>query len=217
MPVGATSRREMSQDARDEARTHLATAWLVIAILSLAGFVALTIALLNRVTFAFDTPLLAMFHAWDGTPLVWKVISETANIPLIVIGIGLGLLFRSSSSSCSLRHGRQRSGGRVGALGRMGRRRIPGVVYSYPSGRPEALTILGFVALRVWRHVRALAIGSPTVAVMDNPVGIARMALNAHFRLMCSPVSWSDRRLGPPCGLTCPGAWADGVRTSNRR
>jgi undecaprenyl-diphosphatase len=227
--IGATGRRDpkpRDEAAREERRGHLATAWLVIAILSLIGFVALTIALLDRVTFAFDAPLLATFHAWDGTPLVWKVISETANIPLIVIGLGfVGWLFftkRRREALLVLLMLAAVTAGSEGVKQLVARPRpdtgtadgIPGVVYSYPSGHVlEALTILGFVAMRVWRHVRALAIRLlVTIAVVVDVVlvAIARMALNAHFPTdVLAGFLGALGALGLYAWFTRPGAWAD--------
>ena len=54
-------------ESRDERGTH-PTGWLIIAVLSLIGFVALTLVV-KRVAFAFDTPLLTLVHSWDGHPL----------------------------------------------------------------------------------------------------------------------------------------------------
>ena len=62
---------------------------------------------------------------------------------------------------------------------------IPGVVYSYPSGHVlEALTILGFVAVRSWRSSRPRILRTTLVilvAIEVTLVGIARIALNEHY------------------------------------
>ena len=62
---------------------------------------------------------------------------------------------------------------------------IPGVVYSFPSGHVlEALTILGIITIRGWRsswaHAAKLAL-VVAVIVWVLLVGLARMALNAHY------------------------------------
>ena len=227
--IGATSGRDQvtrGHSAREKGRTHLAAAWLIIAILSLVGFVALTFAIANRANFAFDVSLLALFHGWDGTPLVWKVISETANIPLIAIGLGfVGWLFftkRRREALLVLLMLAAVTAGSEGVKQLVGRPRpetgtadgIPGVVYSYPSGHVlEALTILGFVALRLWRNVRSLAIRAVVVAAVVADVvlvGIARMALNAHYPTdILAGVLGAIGALGLYAWLTRPGAWAD--------
>jgi undecaprenyl-diphosphatase len=233
IPMAATDRQDTSQGTRDETRAHIATAWLFIAILSLVGFVALTFAVANRVAFGFDTPLLTFFHSWDGQPLIWKVISETANIPLIVIGLGfVAWLFftkRRREALLVLLMLAAVTAGSEGVKQLVSRPRpdtgtadgIPGVVYSYPSGHVlEAMTILGFVTLRVWRHVRALAIRVVvTIAVVIDVllVGIARMALNAHFPTdVLAGVLGALAALGLYAWFTRPGAWAaeqpDGAR-----
>src|SRR5205085_3925959 len=81
---------DMSGDRkRPEARSDRASViWLVIAFVAILGFVALTVAIKARVVFPFDKSLLAVMHGWPVDPLVWKVLTETANIPLFVIGGG---------------------------------------------------------------------------------------------------------------------------------
>ena len=91
---------------------------------------------------------------------------------------------------------------------------LPGVIYSYPSGHVlESLTIVGSVALRIWRSTWPLVvrIAAPVVvAIQVVLVGIARIALAAHYP--------TDVLAGFLCGvgalsiyawLTRPGAWAD--------
>ena len=74
---------------RPEARSDRASViWLVIAFVAILGFVALTVAIKARVVFPFDKSLLAVMHGWPVDPLVWKVLTETANIPLFLIGGG---------------------------------------------------------------------------------------------------------------------------------
>jgi undecaprenyl-diphosphatase len=212
--------------AREEDRGHWSLAWLIIAVLSLVALTALTFAVANRVVFGFDTPLLQVAHSYDSTPLIWKVISETANIPLIVIGLGfVAWLFftkRRREALLVLLMLAAVTAGSEGVKQLVSRPRpdtgtadgIPGVVYSYPSGHVlEALTILGFVTLRVWRHVRSLAIrlGLAAAVVVDVvAVGVARMVLNAHYPTdILAGLLGGVGALGLYMWFTRPGAWAD--------
>lgn len=211
--------------AEDEVRAHLSQAWLIIAILSLIAFAALTVAINGKVAFGFDTPLLKLAHSYDSTPLIWQVISETANIPLIVIGLGfVAWLFftkRRKEALLVLLMLAAVTAGSEGVKQLVARPRpdtgtadgIPGVVYSYPSGHVlEALTILGFVTLRVWRHVRNMAIRLAVAigVVLDViAVAIARMALNAHFPTdVLAGALGALAALGLYAWFTRPGAWA---------
>lgn len=211
---------------RDEARGHLSLAWLIIAVLSLIAFAALTVAVGNKVAFGFDTPLLKFARSYDTTPLIWQVISETANIPLIVIGLGfVAWLFftkRRKEALLVLLMLAAVTAGSEGVKQLVGRPRpdagtadgIPGVVYSYPSGHVlEALTILGFVTLRVWRHVQSIAIRlAVAIAVVIDvvAVGFARMVLNAHFPTdVLGGALGAIGALGLYMWFTRPGAWAD--------
>jgi undecaprenyl-diphosphatase len=213
--------------AADHPKTGKADAgWLVIALVSLASFVALTLAVASKVVFPFDLPLLTVAHGWDGYPDVWKAISETANIPLIVIGLGLVVwLFltrRRREALLVLLMLAAVTAGSEGVKQLTLRPRpetgtaagIPGVVYSYPSGHVlEALTILGFVALRFWRSAVALALrlAVAVLVVIDVVlVGIARLALNAHYPTdVLAGVLGAMGALGLYAWLTRPGAWAD--------
>ena len=200
--------------------------WLVIAFLAILGFAALTVAIKARVVFPFDQPLLAITHGWNVDPLVWKVLTETANIPLFLIGGGFViwlwfnkrrrealvvlLLFAAvSATSEGVKQFTLRLRPAAGTAAG-----IPGVIYSYPSGHVlETLTIVGSVALRMWRSALAFAVrlAAPiVVAVQVVLVGIARIALGAHYP--------TDVLAGLLCGLgalaiyawlTRPGSWAD--------
>src|ERR1700694_4051832 len=78
--------QDRATDHADAGGTNVA--WLVVGLVGLVGFVLLTVAVWARIVFPFDQPLLTVTHSWDGNPDVWKVVSGTANIPLIVIGLG---------------------------------------------------------------------------------------------------------------------------------
>jgi membrane-associated phospholipid phosphatase len=192
VPIAAEDRL-----APDKARANqFNSLLLVLTIVSLTGFIALTAALLNHIVFPFDQPILAFFHGWDGTPALWNAVSQSANFPLIAIGLGLVLWLvwkhhyheavivvillvavTAGSEGVKQLTARQRPSGSGDG--------IPGVVYSYPSGHIlECLTILGTVAIRFWRtsgHDRMRIVLVIAVVVEVILVGIARMALNEHY------------------------------------
>ena len=202
------------------------TRWLFLALASLAGFVLLTAAVASRVVFPFDQSLLALAHSWDGQPDIWKAITETANIPLIVIGLGfvswlfltkrrreailvLVMLAAVTVGSEAVKQLTLRPRPVAGTAAG-----IPGVIYSYPSGHVlEALTILGFVTLRVWRSARPLVLRvavAIAVAVEVVLVGIARLVLEAHYPTdILAGVLAGIGALGLYAWWTRPGAWAD--------
>ena len=62
--------------------------WPVLAVLGLVSFVALTVALASGVVFPFDRPLLDFAKAWAGPRIIWDVVSQSANFPLIFLGVG---------------------------------------------------------------------------------------------------------------------------------
>jgi undecaprenyl-diphosphatase len=196
---------------------------------SLAGLVVLTVAIADKVSFPFDRPLLAYFHTWDGNPDVWKAISETANVPLILIGLGfvawlfvtkrrreallvLVTLAVVTAGSEAIKQFTLRLRPETGTASG-----IPGVIYSYPSGHVlEALTILGLVAVRLWRSTVALGVRLGVVAatiVEVVLVAIARIALGAHYPTdVLAGVLGAFGALGLYAWFTRPGAWADKPR-----
>jgi undecaprenyl-diphosphatase len=212
---------------RDAARSNRSSAiWLAVAFVAILGFALLTVAIKARVAFPFDQPLLAFMHGWNVDTLVWKVLTETANIPLFLIGGGfviwlwfnkrhretlvvLLLFVAVSATSEGVKQFTLRLRPEAGTAAG-----IPGVIYSYPSGHVlETLTIVGSVALRIWRSTLAFAVrlAAPiVVAVQVVLVGIARIALGAHYP--------TDVLAGLLCGagalaiyawLIRPGSWAD--------
>ncbi|HEX7471652.1 MAG TPA: phosphatase PAP2 family protein [Candidatus Limnocylindrales bacterium] len=218
--------RPAAAGAGDHARTgHANAAWLLVGLGGLIGFVLLTLAVAGGVVFAFDQPLLTLAHSWDGNPLVWKAISESANIPLIVIGLGfvLWLFFtkRRREALLVLIMLAAVTAGSEGVKQLVSRPRpeagtadgIPGVVFSYPSGHVlEALTILGFVALRIWRTSRPVVlrlIVVIAVAIDVVLVGVARLALSAHYPTdVLAGLLGGFGVLGLYAWLTREGAWA---------
>lgn len=200
--------------------------WLAIGLISLAILGVLTVAVAARVVFPFDQPLLTIAHTWDGNPDIWKAESETANIPLIVIGLGfVGWLFVTkrrreailvlvmlaavTGGSEAIKQITLRPRPEAGTASG-----IPGVIYSYPSGHVlEALTILGIVALRLWRSALALAVrlGIAILTVGEVVlVAIARMALGAHYPTdVLAGVLGALGAIGLYAWFTRPGSWAD--------
>ena len=197
VPVAVEDQARVEGGRSNETQANQFYALLVaVAIVSMTAFVALTAALLNHVVFAFDQPILAYFHAWDGWPALWNGVSQSANLPLIGIGVGLvvflvwkhhyheavivvGLLVAVTAGSEGVKEltARVRPAGNGDG--------IPGVVYSYPSGHIlECLTILGTVTIRFWRTsgrhlLRVVLLVAVVIEVIL--VGIARMALDEHY------------------------------------
>ena len=180
----------------DVAGAATGAAWLVLAALGLGGFLLLTFAVMSKVAMPFDPPLLAFARSLDGMPDVWQALSSSANIPLIVIGVGLvGWLFFTKRRREALIVALMLiaiTAGSEGFKQLVSRPRpsgtdptIPGVVYSYPSGHVlEALTILGIIAIRFWRSrwpFAARLVVWLVVIVWVLLVGLARMAINVHY------------------------------------
>lgn len=170
-------------------------AWLLVAVLGLAGFVLLTAIVMSKVTIPFDQPVLAFAQGlgWTG---VWQALSDSANLPLIVIGLGIVIwLFatkRRREAVIVLFMLAAVTIGSEGVKELVARPRplgtdpkIPGVVYSFPSGHVlEALTILGIITIRGWRSSRPRAVRLTLVIVVIVwvlLVGLARMALSEHY------------------------------------
>jgi membrane-associated phospholipid phosphatase len=225
-PATDTPHRAADAGGADQARTQRANVGaLLIALLSLVGFVALTVAVASGFVFPFDQPWLALARTWDGWPFIWQAMSQSANIPLIVIGLGFVLWL--------IRQKRRReavlvililvavTAGSEGIKQLVARPRpsgtgdgIPGVVYSYPSGHVlEVLTILGIIALRSWRSARSLRLRLAfviLVAIEVVLVGVARLALNAHYPTdVLAGLLGAIGALGLYAWFTRPGGWAD--------
>ena len=171
-------------------------AWLVVALLGFAGFAVLTWLVATQTAIPFDQPLRDLARGWDGYFDLWNLLSNAANFPLIGLGVAIVLWM-------FWKH-RQREGilvivvlaavtaGSEAVKQLVARPRppgsetvVPGVVYSFPSGHVlEAVTILGIIAILVWRSSlpqsarRAFAIA---VAIFVTMVAVARVAINAHY------------------------------------
>jgi hypothetical protein len=137
------------------------------------------------------------FALWQQPwPDIWHAVSESANIPLIVIGLGfvvwLFLTKRRREALLVLLMLAAVTAGSEGIKQLVGRVRpsgtgdgIPRVVFRYPSGHVlEVLSILGIIAVRFWRSSRATWLRLALVIVVSIEVvlaGVARLALNTHF------------------------------------
>ena len=120
-------------------------ALLITAALSIVLFLGLALALANHVVFPFDQPILAWARTFDGSAWIWNDLSQSANFPLIAIGVGFVLwliwsqryrealvvivmLVAVTAGSEGVKEltARPRPSGNGDG--------IPGVVYSFPSG-----------------------------------------------------------------------------------
>jgi membrane-associated phospholipid phosphatase len=171
-------------------------AWLCIGLVGLIGFAALTLIVASRGVIPFDVQLLDYARTYTAYNDAWNLLSNAANLPLIVIGVGLVVwLF--------LKH-RRREGilvvliltavtaGSEAIKQLVARPRppgsdtvVPGVIYSYPSGHVlEAVTIFGIIAVLLWRSAQPLWLRAGFaifVAVFVALVAIARVAIDAHY------------------------------------
>jgi len=173
-----------------------AVAWALLAILGLVGFVLMTVMTYDHIAWPFDASILSQARQWVGDGTVWRVISESANIPLIVIGIGLVVVLFATH------HRREAvmaailliavTAGSEAVKQLVARPRpegtdpnIPGVVYSFPSGHVlEALTIFGIIAIQLARtHASRVLVVLFAIAVVAEAllVGLSRIVLNAHY------------------------------------
>jgi undecaprenyl-diphosphatase len=226
VPLSGWPDRPTDAGGPDHARTRWANgSSLLVALLSLVGFVLLTVAVASRFVFPFDQPLLNLALGWDGLPVVWQAMSQSANVPLIAIGVGFVLwLFwkkRHREAVLVILILVAVTAGSEGIKQLVGRPRpsgtgdgIPGVVYSYPSGHVlEVLTILGLITVRSWRSSRSLRLrlalaGVVTIEVVL--VGIARLALNEHYPTdLLAGFLGAIGALGLYTWFTRPGGWAD--------
>ncbi|HEY7970755.1 MAG TPA: phosphatase PAP2 family protein, partial [Candidatus Limnocylindrales bacterium] len=181
---------------RSSGMDGISIAWLVLAVFGLVAFAAITVEMLNHVAWPFDQSILATVRPWVGDGTIWRVLSESANIPLIIIGVGMVIVL-------FLTHRRREAvlvaliliavtAGSEGIKQLVARPRpegtdpnIPGVVYSYPSGHVlEALVIFGVIAIHVLRsHLSRVVAAIAAVAVIADAflVGLSRLILNAHW------------------------------------
>lgn len=171
-------------------------ACLALAVLGLGGFAVLTWAVVSRIAIPFDQSTLDLARSWSAFSGVWELLSNAANIPMIFVGVGLvlwlfwkgarreavlvivtlALVTGGSEAVKQLVHRPRPPGGDTV---------VPGVIYSFPSGHVlEAVTILGIVAVLVWRSSQPLLVRvvvAVAIAVFVALVAVARVAINAHY------------------------------------
>ena len=192
--INATAGESARADSDD--RTGTGWGWPFLATVGLGGFALITWAVASKVVFPFDQPLLDAGAGLGQYMVAWRDLSDSANIPLIVIGVAIVafLLFTKQRAEAGLVIGvlAAVTAGSEAVKLLVARPRPPGftndaagIVYSYPSGHVlEAVTIYGIIAVLLWRS------SLPTVvrvvvpilfAVLIVFVGIARVAVGAHF------------------------------------
>jgi undecaprenyl-diphosphatase len=169
---------------------------LLVGIAGLVGFAIVTALVASGFVFPFDQPLLDAGRGLSQYMVAWKGLSDSANYPLIVIGVGLVVLLL-------LTRRRREAGLVIVALAAVtagseavkelvARPRPPGfdntvlgVVYSYPSGHVlEAATIYGIIAVLLWRSSlpAVVRVAIPIVfSVVVALVAIARVASGEHY------------------------------------
>jgi len=189
-------RQETASIDRPAADPGSTAAWLLIAAVGLGGFAVLTWLLAAHLQPAFDRPLLETARGWVALAGAWDLLSNAANIPLIVLGVGTVLwLFLRGRRREALLVILVLAAATVGSEAvkeLIARPRppgsdtvVPGVVYSYPSGHVlESVTVLGIIAVLVWRgHMPAVVRAGFAVAVgvFVALVALARVAINAHY------------------------------------
>jgi undecaprenyl-diphosphatase len=171
-------------------------AWLALLLLGLAGFVLITLLVVSRTVIPFDQPLLDLARSWGAYNDLWNLLSNAANIPMIVFGAGIVLWMiwthKNREAILVIVVLAAVTAGSEAVKQLVARPRPPGtdtvvagVVYSFPSGHVlEAVTILGIIAILVWRSSkplwarRAVAFA---VALFVALVALARVAINAHY------------------------------------
>lgn len=182
--------------SRTDQRTGTGWGWPFLATIGLGGFALIMWLVASKIVIPFDQPLLDAAGGLGQYMVAWRDLSDSANIPLIVIGVAIVafLLFTrqraeafvvvavlaavtAGSEAVKLAVARPRPPGFTNDAA--------GVVYSFPSGHVlEAVTIYGIIAVLLWRS------SLPTVVRVIVPilfsvliafVAIARVAVGAHF------------------------------------
>jgi membrane-associated phospholipid phosphatase len=176
-----------------------ATAWLALALVSLAGLGIVTAVVASHVAIPFDRPIVDLASSWTALTPVWNLFSTLGNLPMIPLGLGfvawlwwkgrhreavlVFLLLAAATGTTEglkvlLARARPESGG--GGLNI-----IPGTEFSYPSGHSfEDVMILGMIGLRLWRRLRSHLLSGLYVvlaAAFIVIVEISRVALATHW------------------------------------
>ena len=189
---------DAAAQTRDRTHDHVSAGWgwPFLATLGLGGFAIMTWLVASKFVFSFDQPLLDAAAGLGQYMVAWRDLSDSANIPLIVIGVAivLFLLFRKERAEALAVIGvlAAVTAGSEAVKELVARPRPPGfdnnvagVVYSYPSGHVlEAVTIYGIIAVLLWRSSapRVIRVIVPILfAVVVVMVAIARVAVGAHF------------------------------------
>ena len=156
----ATEERER---APAEERAGTGWGWPFLATVGLGGFALMTWAVASKIVLPFDQPLFDAASGLGQYMVAWRDLSDSANIPLIVIGVAIVafLLFTRQRAEALLVIGvlAAVTAGSEAVKLLVARPRPPGfdnnvagVVYSYPSGHVlEAVTIYGIIAVLLWR------------------------------------------------------------------
>lgn len=169
---------------------------VAIAVVGFAGFALLMSLVVAHTAIPFDAPLRDIARGWTAYTGTWSLISDAANLPLIAIGVGLVLWllwkrrFREAILVVVVLAAVTAGSETVKQL--VARPRPPssdahviGVVYSFPSGHVlESVTILGIIAILVWRTTVPLAVRAGVaiaVGAFVALVAIARVAIDAHY------------------------------------
>jgi undecaprenyl-diphosphatase len=192
---GGSAGRGAAAEQVGESRTS-PLAWVAVGGVSYALFIALSVMVAQHAVFPFDQAWLDTARSWTQFNGLWQLLSNSANYPLIAIGVGIvlwllwhrqyreAILVIIVLAACTA--------GSEAVKQLVARPRplgtdptIPGVVYSFPSGHTlEAATIYGIIAILIWRG------GWPTwakvgialaFAVLVLLVGVARVAIVEHY------------------------------------
>ena len=183
-------------DERSERSTTGFDVRPIIGILGLAAFAVLTWLVYSKITIPFDQQIFDAFQGLGQYMLAWRDLSESANLPLIAIGVAivLWLLYKrqwreamlviivlaivtAGSEAVKQFIARPRPPGYNSS--------VLGVVYSFPSGHVlEAITIYGMIAVLVWRSslAKAVRVIIPVIfTLIIVLVAIARIATGDHY------------------------------------
>ncbi|HEU0244233.1 MAG TPA: phosphatase PAP2 family protein [Candidatus Limnocylindrales bacterium] len=170
--------------------------WVLMAVLGLGGFVVLTVLMAMHATIPFDAPLMDLAKPYRVDKYAWNVVSESANFPLVAIGLGIVAMLliahRRRDAVLVFFVLAAATAGSEGVKQLVHRARppgsdtvVPGVVYSYPSGHTlEVLTIFGILTILTWRSGvdRWIKVAMLVFTILFvAAVAVARVSINAHY------------------------------------